>query len=372
MLPLLSIIVPVYNVEPFLLSCVRSILCQTFRNYEIILVDDGSKDKSGFLCDQVAESHAQVKVVHQENKGLSAARNVGLRLAKGEWVMFVDSDDELYDEHCLKGIMERTQNVDMVMCGHSNIGISGADVTEYPAKVNEVISAKKYARYLLDFSYGYLGYVWAKVYRRTLLEHNSIIFNESLNFCEDQHFVVQCLCVSQDIKICLDNTLSVYKYFIRKNSVMSSLKKGYNPKFFTDFEDYKQIAELLHERFHDPLIDNLALNNLCGSGYRILGMMAACKFTCPEQKEYILEELQKFEDKKQIEKKCHRSHINTLLCMMRDNLTNACKEEKVKVISQWMRSSECQFRYLSQRWKVVYIIYKVFGKRGLLLLGDRF
>ena len=84
------------------------------------------------------------------------------------------------------------------------------------------------------------------------------------------------------------------------------------------------------------------------------------------------EQKQKFEDKKQIEKKCHRSHINTLLCMMRDNLTNACKEEKVKVISQWMRSSECQFRYLSQRWKVVYIIYKVFGKRGLLLLGDRF
>jgi len=89
-----SVIIPVYNVEPYLERCVKSVVGQTYQELEIILVDDGSKDGSGKLCDKLADSDSRIKVVHQKNQGLSGARNTGIRQATGEYVVFLDSDDE--------------------------------------------------------------------------------------------------------------------------------------------------------------------------------------------------------------------------------------------------------------------------------------
>lgn len=91
--PQISIIVPVYNAGRFLDKCVTSILSQSFSDFELLLVDDGSKDDSGVLCDLYAQKDARVKVFHKENGGVSSARNLGLDNAKGEWIAFVDSDD---------------------------------------------------------------------------------------------------------------------------------------------------------------------------------------------------------------------------------------------------------------------------------------
>lgn len=91
--PLISVIVPVYNVEKFLAECLHSVINQTYANLEIILVDDGSKDSSGKICDDYVEKDSRVKVIHQENAGLSAARNAGVEIASGQYIMFVDSDD---------------------------------------------------------------------------------------------------------------------------------------------------------------------------------------------------------------------------------------------------------------------------------------
>ena len=90
---LVSVIVPVYNVAPYLEQCLDSIVNQTYQNLEIILVDDGSTDESGAICDRYAEQDGRIQVVHKENGGLSSARNVGLDKMTGEWVLFVDSDD---------------------------------------------------------------------------------------------------------------------------------------------------------------------------------------------------------------------------------------------------------------------------------------
>lgn len=90
---LISIIVPVYKVEKYLRRCIQSIICQTYSNIEIILVDDGSPDRCPEICDEYASKDERIKVIHQENKGVSAARNAGLDAAKGEYVAFVDSDD---------------------------------------------------------------------------------------------------------------------------------------------------------------------------------------------------------------------------------------------------------------------------------------
>ena len=93
MKPLISVIVPVYNVEEYLPKCLESIINQTYKNLEIILVDDGSTDNSGIICEDYAEKDKRIKVVHQTNLGISAARNAGLDLCSGDYITFVDSDD---------------------------------------------------------------------------------------------------------------------------------------------------------------------------------------------------------------------------------------------------------------------------------------
>ena len=90
---LISIIIPVYNVEKYLKECVDSVRKQTYKNLEIILIDDGSKDNSGKLCDELAKEDNRIKVIHKENGGLSDARNVGIENATGEYIQFIDSDD---------------------------------------------------------------------------------------------------------------------------------------------------------------------------------------------------------------------------------------------------------------------------------------
>lgn len=107
---LLSIIIPVYNVEDYINDCINSILHQSFKDYEIVLVDDGSEDKSGRICDQYADQYSHISVVHKINGGLSDARNAGLKIAKGKYILFVDADDYISEESlanimmCLKAL----------------------------------------------------------------------------------------------------------------------------------------------------------------------------------------------------------------------------------------------------------------------------
>ena len=95
--PMISVIIPVYNVEKYLARCIDSVLRQTYHNFEIILVDDGTPDRSGEICDEYAAKDARISVIHKENGGLSSARNAGIEAAKGQWLQFVDSDDYIAD-----------------------------------------------------------------------------------------------------------------------------------------------------------------------------------------------------------------------------------------------------------------------------------
>ena len=102
--PLLSVIIPVYKVEKYLRQCVDSVINQTYKNLEIILVDDGSPDNCGKICDEYAQKDRRIKVIHQENQGVSAARNLGTKLAQGEYITYVDSDDWL--DVCMKNYLK--------------------------------------------------------------------------------------------------------------------------------------------------------------------------------------------------------------------------------------------------------------------------
>ena len=124
--PLVTIIIPVYNVEKYLPKCLDSIINQTYNHLEIIIVDDGSKDSSGLICDEYALKDQRIKVLHKKNGGLSSARNAGLDIAKGDYIMFVDSDDYVESHYCevpLKHALEK--NVRIVSFGYNKIFIDG-------------------------------------------------------------------------------------------------------------------------------------------------------------------------------------------------------------------------------------------------------
>ena len=118
----ISVIVPIYNTEKYLARCIESILCQTYTNLEIILVDDGSTDKSGDICDFYARKDNRVKVVHKENGGAAAARNFALNMVTGQYIGFVDSDDytdiEMYQKLYEKA---KQENADIVVCGYYGV-----------------------------------------------------------------------------------------------------------------------------------------------------------------------------------------------------------------------------------------------------------
>lgn len=176
--PLVSVIVPVYNVERYLPACVESILGQTHRNIEVILVDDGSSDGCGSLCDRYAARDRRVRVIHQANKGLSAARNAGFDAAEGEFVSFVDSDDAvspLFVETLLGGVVAEipksgsSSSVDIVQCGFCR------ERQELERPLGEVayerLTGLQASERLQFDSTGGCTVVWNKLYRRELFEN---------------------------------------------------------------------------------------------------------------------------------------------------------------------------------------------------------
>lgn len=174
--PLISVIIPVYNVVKYLRRCLDSVIAQTYQNLEIICVDDGSIDDSGKICDQYTVRDARIKVIHQENQGLSAARNRGLDAAEGEYIAFVDSDDYILED-MYKKMLDKllNYNVDLCVCqwqyefsdGRQVVKKKNIDPTIYGCK-----TSLEFARFLYRGNYenGVVVAAWNKLYRRALLD----------------------------------------------------------------------------------------------------------------------------------------------------------------------------------------------------------
>ncbi|MCR5249793.1 MAG: glycosyltransferase [Lachnospiraceae bacterium] len=186
---LISVIVPVYNVEDYLKECVDSVLAQTHEKLELILVDDGSKDSSGKLCDGFAASDSRVKVIHKENGGLSSARNAGLEQCSGDYVFFLDSDDYIYEKAMEKMVtLAETEGCGIVVCGFCNQG------EPLGAKQGDGKNRFYTGRQLIDIFYGPqhtpITLAWNKLYRRSVI--GELRFPEGY-IHEDEAMVVQFL-----------------------------------------------------------------------------------------------------------------------------------------------------------------------------------
>lgn len=166
-----SIIVPVYNVEKYLDECVKSVLAQTFSDFELILVDDGSKDASGALCDTLALTDTRIRVVHQENQGLSGARNTGIQAATGDYLMFLDSDDWWAGDGCLQRVADRLAETQADVLSF-NYQKSFDGVLSAPYFQNAAPAETQTLEHLLDRNLWVTGACNKAISRKLVLNHD--------------------------------------------------------------------------------------------------------------------------------------------------------------------------------------------------------
>lgn len=238
--PLISVIIPVYNVEEYLDRCLESVANQTYKNIEIILIDDGSTDNSGKMCDQWAEKDRRIRVIHQKNGGLSNARNKGIEEAKGEFISFVDSDDWI-EANML------TDFISIAMTQHCDIVCSDPFHTNGKKQISKkrkkkIITYSQYEfvkRYLKINSNKTLYYAHSKLFRKNIIEAN--IYPEGLT-AED--VVGTYICILNSKKICL-TTQKYYNYFYNPNSIT---RNGFNKNNFDLIPIWDKMIDITKKR----------------------------------------------------------------------------------------------------------------------------
>lgn len=212
-----SIIIPVYNVEQYLSRCIESVLSQSYNNFEIILVNDGSTDTSGSICDQYNEKDSRITVIHKNNEGVSIARNTGLNACLGSYITFLDSDDYICED-TLMAVFQLVANKDVdiieIPCTY-NAGNSSLEKIN-KTKITLCYNKKKdiYNYWFYNPRYEACG----RFYNHKLVQN--ILFDHRLNVGEDVKFVLQCMNLCHSYVI---STNGMYYYCYRKESVMNSL-----------------------------------------------------------------------------------------------------------------------------------------------------
>lgn len=261
----ISVVIPVYNVEKYLSECLDSVVNQTYKNLQIILVDDGSTDFSGKICDVYAEKDNRITVVHQKNAGAGAAKNTGLELIDGDYFSIIDSDDyielDMYEK--MVNSLEK-YNADIVQCLFRNVFVNDSFDRKYKIKGNypKVLTSKRFLKeYLYDWKYAIFA---NKVFKSSLLKEIRFPVGRKI---DDEFFTYKLVCNAKKV-VNIDNIL--YNYRMRKTSVMNendtdrliydridcfierynyvsdiypSLKKKYNLKLYDDLLYFKDSAK---------------------------------------------------------------------------------------------------------------------------------
>ena len=300
-LPIISIIIPVYNAEKELKKCVESILRQTQKNIEIILIDDGSADASLSICQKYAEGDCRVKVVHQKNAGVSAARNAGIEMATGQYIGFVDSDDwiapEMYER--LLSEAERTGS-DVVMCDATTVYDDGRTQADTITQLSENRILKK-----SDFTPSLLlemaGSAWRCIYKNDRysdkLRKYPLAFPLGVKFSEDRIFNLYAF--GQSNKVCYLKE-SYYNRFMNVKSAVHRFHQDY-------FEAYKKAAGGIEQAIrcvwdNDPELQKAYLGQFIGGAIGVI-----CNYY------YKTSPMTAVEKKNMVKRLCEDSQLRTAI-----------------------------------------------------------
>ena len=219
---MVSVIIPAYKVEEYLRQCVDSVINQTYKRLEIILVDDGSPDNCGTICDEYAAMDDRVRVIHKENGGLSDARNAGLNVATGEYILFVDGDDYIDPSLVETVVTVMDQGNDLVAFRFWRVCLDGSKIAPKPFAAGSWNletsndKAQFYTKTLLQYRIGWEA--WNRMYRRELIERLYLRFEDNQRiFAEDLYFSI-CYCLQAKKIVCLEDKLYFYRW--RDDSIM--------------------------------------------------------------------------------------------------------------------------------------------------------
>ncbi len=228
-----SVILPIYNVEKYLAECIESVLSQSFKDYELILVDDGSKDSSGRICDEYAQKDSRIKVLHKENGGLSDARNYGTERASGDYIVYIDSDDYVVSTEFLSDLSMKIEDThsDIVLYKYSKFFEDSKTLTEctFSLRFAEEINDPDELLYELVKHDAYYGMAWVKAFRRELVEKNDIKFQKGL-LGEDMDWYF-------DIVLCAKTYSAIDRSYIAYRQRSGSITSSHRLKNLTDFID---------------------------------------------------------------------------------------------------------------------------------------
>lgn len=225
-----SIIVPIYNVQEYLCTCIESVLRQTYQDFELILVDDGSPDNCGAICDEYATKDERIRVIHQQNGGLSAARNAGLDVATGKYIYFLDGDDFIDPDLLETAATYMETGLDMLIFGYRKV-FENSDTQEKKQNWHgqiQILNEQERKHFLINTLLAYkLGWeAWNRVYRREIIEKYELRFEDNRKiFAEDLYFCL-CYCAHADAILSVDKCL--YNYRIRNTSIMGQEKSKLN------------------------------------------------------------------------------------------------------------------------------------------------
>lgn len=248
--PYISIIIPVYNVEKMLRRCIDSVLRQKYQNYELLLIDDGSQDLSGVICDDYALRDSRIIVFHKENGGVSTARNLGIKKSLGQWLTFIDADDWV-EPNYLSNI-EDVNNADWIFAEwrtiwdkvHLNEILEYQDKLDYSSRKEIDIIWNKMAN--LDIC----RCPWGKFFKHSIIKENNILFDDDLHYGEDTVFNYQYLNYCQQIKLGNkpnahyifhqnEGTVAVNKYKCSAQGIISARKKVFDIYFERGYNNTK-------------------------------------------------------------------------------------------------------------------------------------
>ena len=277
MFPLVSVIIPVYNTQNYLARCIESVLCQTYANMEIILVNDGSTDCSLELCEKYRSKDDRIQVVSQVNQGIIAAKRTGIKRAHGEYVMFVDSDDWIEKELLQVMVTKILENACSLVCTNVYMDMSDGTIIKRNAFPAGRYTTKEIARDLFFYkdtdNYGILPYSIAKLYAKGMLEHVLQGVNDNIRYAEDKAIVFSC--VYQNIQVCFMDDI-YYHYCVREGSICQSENSNYLIELTLFYQYAKSLFEKHEER--DYLLNQLGKYLLLETRYAIevkLGLATA-------------------------------------------------------------------------------------------------
>lgn len=335
--PLVSVIIPVYNTEKYLKKCVDSVRNQTYQNLEIWLVDDGSTDSSGAICDEYAPMDSRIYVIHKENAGQGVARNAALDRCTGEYISFVDSDDWIAEDYVEKLVQEiEKSDADICICGYYGYtGIRTVNVTRTPCVLNNNYEIIKHLVATTDIS----GMACDKFYRRHLLEHNRF---PAVRANEDAYLIYDVLPTCKKVVILED---CLYHQLIRPGSTERS---DFSEKNYALIGAAKKLMAIVKNNYPDlyAYVQFNAADAICNLLYKVVysGESAENQKHYATLNEYLLKELKRIKDTEEILDEEKFSNLESIALHVEDTKRKLRKRARKDRLKQRIKQLALQLK----------------------------